>query len=69
MTGAVCAAVVANCFAHGDGRRGSWARVLPLHAELMERNGGTLTCETSRKGTIFRLALAAVTSIRVAKGR
>jgi hypothetical protein len=34
----------------------------------MERNGGTLSCETSRKGTTFRLELAAITSIRVAEG-
>ena len=41
---------------------------LAIARELMERNGGTLTCETSRKGTTFRLTLAAVTSIRVAEG-
>src|SRR5258708_7434390 len=41
---------------------------LAIARELMERNGGTLACETSRKGTIFRLELAAFTSIRVAEG-
>jgi signal transduction histidine kinase len=41
---------------------------LAIARELMERNGGTLTCETSRKGTIFRVELAAFTSIRVAEG-
>jgi C4-dicarboxylate-specific signal transduction histidine kinase len=41
---------------------------LAIARELMERNGGTLVCETSRKGTIFRLELAAFTSIRVAEG-
>ncbi len=41
---------------------------LAIARELMERNGGTLTCKTSRKGTIFRLELAAFTSIRVAEG-
>jgi hypothetical protein len=34
----------------------------------MERNGGTLTCETSRKGAAFRLSLAAVTSIGLEEG-
>jgi len=41
---------------------------LAIARELMERNGGMLTCETSQKGTIFRLELAAFTSIRVAEG-
>jgi C4-dicarboxylate-specific signal transduction histidine kinase len=41
---------------------------LAIPRELMERNGGTLSCKTSRKGTNFHLALAAITSIRVAKG-
>jgi signal transduction histidine kinase len=41
---------------------------LAIARELMERNGGALTCETSRKGTTFRLELAAFTSIRVAEG-
>jgi signal transduction histidine kinase len=41
---------------------------LAISRELMERNGGTLACETSRKGTVFRLELAAFTSIRVAEG-
>jgi signal transduction histidine kinase len=41
---------------------------LAIARELMERNGGTLTCETSRKGTIFSLELTAFTSIRVAEG-
>jgi signal transduction histidine kinase len=41
---------------------------LAIARELMERNGGTLTCETSRKGTIFRLELVAFNSIRIAEG-
>ena len=41
---------------------------LAIARELMERNGGTLTCETSRRGTTFLLALTACTSIRVAEG-
>lgn len=41
---------------------------LAIARELMERNGGMLTCETSRKGTTFCLAFAALTSIRVAEG-
>jgi signal transduction histidine kinase len=41
---------------------------LAIARELMERNSGMLTCETSRRGTIFRLELAAFTSIRVAEG-
>ena len=41
---------------------------LAIARELMERNGGMLSCETSRKGTTFRLELAAFTSIRVAEG-
>jgi signal transduction histidine kinase len=41
---------------------------LAIARDLMERNSGTLTCETSRKGTIFRLELAAFTSIGVAAG-
>ena len=41
---------------------------LAIARQLMERNCGMLTCETSRKGTIFRLELAAFTSIRVAEG-
>jgi signal transduction histidine kinase len=41
---------------------------LAIARELMERNGGTLACETSRKGTIFRLELAAFTSIRIVEG-
>ena len=41
---------------------------LAIARELMERNGGMLSCETSRKGTIFRLEFAAVASIRMAEG-
>jgi signal transduction histidine kinase len=41
---------------------------LAIARELMERNGGTLSCETSRKGTTFLLELAAFTSIRFAEG-
>jgi len=41
---------------------------LAIARELMERNGGTLACETSRNGTTFRLGFAACTSIRVAEG-
>jgi signal transduction histidine kinase len=41
---------------------------LAIARELMGRNGGTLTCETSHKGTIFRLELAAFNSIRIAEG-
>jgi len=41
---------------------------LAIARELMERNGGTLACETSRTGTTFRLVLATFTSIRVAEG-
>jgi signal transduction histidine kinase len=41
---------------------------LAIARELMERNGGALTCETSRKGTIFRLELASFTAIRIAEG-
>jgi signal transduction histidine kinase len=41
---------------------------LAIARELMERNGGMLSCETSRKGTMFRLEFAAVASIRVAEG-
>ena len=38
---------------------------LAIARELMERNGGMLSCETSRKGTIFLLEFAAVASIRM----
>jgi signal transduction histidine kinase len=31
---------------------------LAIARELMERNGGTLGCETSAKGTVFRLEFA-----------
>lgn len=41
---------------------------LAIARELMERNGGMLTCETSRKGTTFCLSLASFTSIRIAEG-
>jgi signal transduction histidine kinase len=41
---------------------------LAIARELIERNGGTLSCKTSRKGTTFRLELAAFTSIRAAEG-
>jgi len=41
---------------------------LAIARELMERNGGTLTCKTSRKGTTFRLTFASFASIRVAEG-
>jgi signal transduction histidine kinase len=41
---------------------------LAIARELMERNGGTLACETSRAGTTFRLELPAFSSIRVAEG-
>ena len=41
---------------------------LAIARELMERNGGTLSCETSRKGTTFRLELAAFASIQVVEG-
>jgi len=41
---------------------------LAIARELMERNGGTLTCETSRKGATFRLVFAPCTSIRVTEG-
>jgi signal transduction histidine kinase len=43
-------------------------RGLAIARELTERNGGMLTCKTSRKGTVFRLELATCTSIRVAEG-
>jgi signal transduction histidine kinase len=41
---------------------------LAIARELMERNGGTLACETSQAGTTFRLELPAFSSIRVAEG-
>jgi signal transduction histidine kinase len=41
---------------------------LAIARELMERNGGTLACETSRTGTTFRLELPAFSSIRIAEG-
>ena len=41
---------------------------LAIARELTERNGGMLTRKSSRKGTVFRLELAACTSIRVAEG-
>ena len=41
---------------------------LAIARELTERNGGALICETSRKGTTFRLALAAFPSVHLAQG-
>ena len=41
---------------------------LAIARELMERNGGTLSCETSAKGTTFRLELAGGFLNRAANG-
>jgi signal transduction histidine kinase len=41
---------------------------LAIARELMERNGGTLSCETSAKGTTFRLELAGLFLNRAADG-
>jgi C4-dicarboxylate-specific signal transduction histidine kinase len=45
---------VADGPVHGHG--------LAIARELMERDGGTLACETSHNGTVFRLELATFTS-------
>ena len=58
--------VVARLFrgpAKGDAAHGHG---LAIARKLAERNGGTLTCKTSRKGTMFRLELTALTSIGIA---
>jgi signal transduction histidine kinase len=41
---------------------------LAIARELAERNGGMLTCKTSRRGTTFHLRLAAFTAIKTAEG-
>jgi signal transduction histidine kinase len=51
--------------ASADATRGQG---LAIARELMERNGGTLTCETSRKGTTFRLVFVAFTSLHLVEG-
>ncbi len=43
-------------------------RLRRIARELMERNGGTLSCETSAKGTTFRLELAGGFLNRAANG-
>src|SRR5215467_1764847 len=66
--GGLPAQVVARLYRSPQKAGAAQGHGLAIARELMERNGGTLTCETSRRGTTFRLTLTAFTSIRIAEG-
>ncbi len=66
--GGLPARVLAGLFRAPSETGAAQGHGLAITRELAERNGGMLSCKTSRRGTVFRLELAACTSIRVAEG-